>query len=190
MSNFYIEVNPIIEHPPCIKAGRTQDCFNCGLQLSGDCLSPRSLCVKPYKNHKKGCPNYGKRLDCPPLAPMFDEVFDVSKPIYAIFSTFDLFSHTEKMRKRHPDWTELQLLNVLYWQGTARKQLKERIHDFSKIYREKGYYTTTSPEAMGVDVTTTLKNVGIELEWPARNTVYKIAFAGIPLNEKHLDILK
>lgn len=190
MNNYYIQVNPIIIYPPCIKAGKTQDCFNCKLQLNGGCNSPRSLCVKPYKNHKKGCPNYGKKADCPPTVPMFDQIFDVTKPVYAIFSTYDLFSHTEKMRSNHPNWTETQLLNVLYWQGTARKYLKEKINDFTLIYREKGYYTTTSPEAMGVDVTATLKNVGIELEWPARKTVYKIAFAGIPLDNKYLDILK
>ena len=190
MNDFYIQVSPIIIYPPCIKAGKKQDCFNCALYKKGGCGSPRSKCVLEYKNHKKGCPNYGKKKDCPPNVPMFDEIFDISKPIYAIYSTYDLFSHTEKMKQRHPEWTETQRLNVLYWQGTARKYLKENIQRFNKEFRQMGYYSTTSPEAMGVDVTTTLKNAGIELEWPARNTVYKIAFAGIPLSDKYLDILK
>lgn len=190
MNNYYIQVSPIIIYPPCIKAGKKQDCFNCVLSKKGGCGSPRSMCVLEYKNHKKGCPNYGKKKDCPPLVPMFDEIFDISKPIYAIFSTYDLFSHTEKMKQRHPEWTETQRLNVLYWQGTARKYLKENISRFNCEFRQKGYYSTTSPEAMGVDVTATLKNAGIELEWPARKTVYKIAFAGIPLNNEYMDILK
>lgn len=190
MNKFYIEVNPVIVYPPCIRAGKDQDCFNCTLYPTGGCNSPRAMCVLAYKNHKKGCPNYGKKIDCPPAVPMFDQVFDMTKPIYAIYSTYDLFSHTEKMRQKHPDWTETQLLNVLYWQGTARKHLNENIEKFNEQFRSKGYFSTTSPEAMGVNVTETLKNAGIPLEWPARKTVYKVAFAGIPLDDKYIDILK
>ena len=190
MDIFFVEVTPVITYPPCLKAGEKQDCFNCKLREKGGCGSPRAMCILPYKNHKKGCPNYGKKPDCPPHVPMFDQIFDLSKPIYAIFSTYDLLSHTEKMKIKHPHWTETQQLNVLYWQGTARKSLKENIEKFNKIDREKGYYSTTSPEAMGVNVTQTLENAGIKLEWPARKTVYKVAFAGVPLNDKHLNILK
>lgn len=190
MDSYYIKVTPVIVYPPCIKAGRAQDCFNCDFQKKGGCGSPRAMCVFPYKNHKKGCPNYGKKLDCPPQVPMFDQVFDLTKPVYAIFSTYDLLSHTEQMKCRHPQWTETQQLNVLYWQGSARKKLKENIERFNIIFREKGYFSTTSPEAMGVNVTETLKKAGICLEWPARHTVYKVAFAGIPLNNSYIHILK
>lgn len=190
MSQFFVEVEPVIVYPPCLKGGKEQDCFKCELYPKGGCGSPRAMCVLAYKNHKKGCPNYGKKLDCPPVVPMFDQIFDMSKPIYAIFSTYDLFSHIQKMRNSHPEWTETQLLNVLYWQGTARKHLKENIAKFNEMFREQGYYSTTSPEAMGVDVTLTMRNAGIELEWPARKTVYKVAFAGIPLNDKYMDILR
>lgn len=131
MNNYYTIVDPIIVYPNCIKHGVKQDCFNCVLQKSDKCLSPRGLCVKFYKNHKFGCPNFGKKPDCPPLVPMFDEIFDITRPIYAIYIVFDLFSHVEKMKQRHPSWTETQLLNVLYWQGTARKKLKEHIKKFN-----------------------------------------------------------
>ena len=147
------------------------------------------MCVNEYHGHKKGCPNYGKRADCPPFVPMFDKVFDLGKPVFAVFSVYDLGAHVEKMRARHPGWTEAQLLNVLYWQGTAKKELRERIAAFNRLYREKGYYTTTSPEAMGVDVTKTLANAGVALEWPARKSVRKVAFAGVPANGDYLDIL-
>jgi hypothetical protein len=120
---------------------------------------------------------------------MFDQVFTLNEPIYAIFSVYDLNAHVEKMREKHPEWTETQLLNVLYWQGTARKNLKQKNSEFNKLFKEKGYFVTTSPEAMGVDVTHTLQNVGIFLEWPARKQVYKIAMAGITLNNEYLDIL-
>ncbi len=186
----YTLVDPIIVYPACIKAGLKQDCFNCAIGKAGKCLSSRSLCTREYKNHKHGCPNYGKRPDCPPDAPMFDEVFDIKQPIYAIFCTFDLEQHVKKMREKHPQWTEAQLSNVLYWQGTARKHLRDNINSFVANYREEGYYVTTSPEAMGVNVTETLKRAGITLEWPAKEVVYKVAMAGIPKSDKYLNILK
>lgn len=189
MNGFYIEVEPIIIYPNCLKSGNIQDCFNCSLQKYNKCESPRNLCVKFYKNHKKGCPNYGKKNECPPNAPMFDQVFNLNNPIYAIYSTYDLNAHVQKMHEKHPTWTEAQLLNVLYWQGTARKNLKQKILEFNKLFKDKGYFITTSPEAMGVDVTHTLQNVGISLEWPARKQVYKIAMAGIPLSSKYSHIL-
>ena len=52
-----------------------------------------------------------------------------------LYIIFDLHSYVEKMRQRHPSWTETQLLNVLYWQGTARKKLKEHIKKFNDEFR-------------------------------------------------------
>jgi predicted metal-binding protein len=125
---------------------------------------------------------------CPPNAPVFDQVFDMTKTIYAVFCTFDLGAHVIKMRSRHPGWTEKQLRNMLYWQGTAGKMLRMNIRKFNALYGKDGYFAVMSPEAMGVDVTRTMKNIGIELEWPVVNTVYKIAMAGIPKDPKYARI--
>lgn len=189
MSSEFLVVNPIIIYPVCMLNGIPQNCFSCAIYKNKGCISPRGLCVREYKNHKKGCPNYGKKRGCPPNVPMFDEVFDLNKDIYLISIKYDLGRHIKLMQKKHPLWTETQLKNVLYWQGTAKKQLRERIKEFIKNYREEGYYVTTTPEAMGVDVTRTLKLVGIDLEWPAKETVYKIALAGIPQDKEYYDIL-
>jgi hypothetical protein len=35
------------------------------------------------------------------------------------------------------------------------------------------------PEAMGVNVTATMKNLGVELEWPPKNIVRKVAIIGV-----------
>ncbi len=48
-----IEINPVIDY------------------------SVRRLCVKPYPNHKKGCPNFNKKEGCPPTADFFDKVYDL-----------------------------------------------------------------------------------------------------------------
>ena len=180
MDDYYIEVSPIIIYPTCHFLSKNENCLTCELRLTG-CASPRSLCVKPYRNHKHGCPNYGKKKDCPPNAPMFDLIYDINRKVYAIYYKFDLRAHVEKMRKLHPTWTQAQLLNVLYWQGSARKMLRGNITRFNELFFEEGYCTTTSAEAMGVDITKTMQNAGIILEWPARNVVHKIALAGIPL---------
>ena len=136
-----------------------------------------SLCVKPYLNHKNGCPRYGKKEGCPPGVPMFDSFYDLSKSVYAIYNKFDFKGHVDRMREKFPDWSKRQLECCLYWQGTARKNLKERIEIF-KMIAHREYFVNTVPEAMGVNVTETMKRVGIELEWPPVNVAYQIAMAG------------
>ena len=138
-----------------------------------------SLCVRPYPNHKNGCPNYAKKKGCPPGVPMFDSFYDTSKPIYAIYNKFDFKEHVDRMIEKHPDWSRRQLECCLYWQGTARKKLKERIEIFKMIAHRK-YVVNTVPEAMGVNVTETMKRVGVELEWPPISVTYQIAMAGYP----------
>lgn len=137
------------------------------------------LCVRPYPNHKKGCPNYGRKKGCPPGVPMFDSFYDLSKPIYAIYNAFDFKGHVDHVRERHPDWSERQLKCCLYWQGSARKRLNERIEIFKRLVHNRRYIVNTVPEAMGVQVTETMKRIGIELEWPPVNVAYQVAMAGM-----------
>ena len=137
----------------------------------------RKLCVKPYYNHKHGCPNFNKRQDCPPFAPLFDCYFDISKPVYAIYHAFDIKAHSDRMQQKHPDWTDKQINCVLYWQGSARKQLTSKINCFLMEYPE--YEANITPEAMGVDMIKTMASVGITICFPPVDIVYKIALAGI-----------
>ena len=92
------------------------------------------LCTRPYYNHKKGCPNFGKRDTCPPKAPMLYNFFDTSKPILAVWQAFNLESHRERMAVKHPKWSRRQLDCCLYWQGTVRKDLKRNIDYNLKRY--------------------------------------------------------
>ena len=150
---FVTQVNPVIDH------------------------STRLLCLRPYYNHPKGCPNYNKKEGCPPRVLLFDECFDLSYPVYAIVNLFDFKNHVERMSQKHPNWSEHQLKCVRYWQGTARKQLKELINKF--LAEQKGYKANTCPEAMGVNITATLKSAGVELEWPPVNIACQVALAGV-----------
>jgi len=179
MENCVIEVHPIIEYPPCLKSGKKQDCFSCDIAFKKKCNSPRGMCTLAYPAHKKGCPNYNKRKDCPPNVKMVDEYFDMSKPIYFIIYEFPLPQHIEKMRIKHPNWTERQLRNCLYWQRSARKRLKENVKCFLKKHSDQEYVVNYTPEAMGVNVSKTIAQYGIRLDWPPFHSVCKIALAGV-----------
>ncbi len=69
-----------------------------------------------------------------------------------------------------------QLECCLYWQPKARKQLKTRIHEFFCVHN--GLHIESYPEAAGVDITSTMKHVGIELEWPPEEVTYQVVLAG------------
>ena len=136
----------------------------------------QKLCRNPYSNHPRGCPNYGKKKGCPPQQKLFFEVFD--SDFYLIYTEFDLAAHVKKMKKKHPNWTDRQLYCCLYWQGTARKNLKAEIKRAKKMLPK--HRITTCPEAMGVNVTDLMEdNAGIALEWPPKTTTYQVAVAGL-----------
>ncbi len=139
-------------------------------------LSVRGLCVRPYTNHPQGCPNFDKKSGCPPSAPTITDTLNLHQPIYAIWNRFDFSEHVERMRKLHPKWSQRQCECCLYWQGSARKQLRNIIAGFLAQYR--GLVVIACPEAQGVNVTETIRRIGIDLEWPPQNHTYQIVLAG------------
>lgn len=162
------------------------------LKFHAACVTPvidpdmRGLCKKPYHNHPNGCPNYGKRDTCPPRSPQLKDVFDTSGPIWVLWTEFDLGAHREKQRKRHPGWSERQLVNCRHWQGTVRKFLRAecekwvvRAHTALGPNMANRLEFTTCPEAMGLNVTATMKGIGVTLEWPPKNTTRMVYLAGI-----------
>lgn len=141
----------------------------------------RKVCKKPYAGHPKGCPNWNKegRFDCPPKAPPLHRVIDLEKTVFAVVSAFDIGSHILRMKSKHPDWTDRQLRNVLYWQGTARKKLRGGIAQL--VAEHGGLVVLTCPEACGLMVTKTVEPLGVTLSWPPLETVHHVALAGTPL---------
>jgi predicted metal-binding protein len=152
----------------------------------------RGLCTRPYPGAPRGCPNFGKKFGCPPHAPLFQNVFDLERPIYAVINIFDFEGHVARMKAKHPDWTDKQAGCSRYWQSTARKDHMEKIKEFLGEHQEYTVCTAwykgappmkrilySAPEAMGIDVTKTLRNAGIELEWPPKTVARQVALAGI-----------
>lgn len=117
--------------------------------------SVRGLCRRPYPWHPKGCPNFNYKKGCPPKALALGEVFDLCQPVFVIYNVFDFKTHVRKMKRILPGWSQAQLTCCIYWQGTARKQLDERIADF--LVEHPDYRVTKLPEAMGVNITATMK---------------------------------
>jgi len=140
----------------------------------------RKLCVGAYPNHPKGCPNFNKKDGCPPNVPLIGQTIDLTDTVYAIWNVFPYMEHVEKMRTKHPDWSERQLACCLYWQGTARKQLRAEVRKFLQE-RGAGWKICDCPEAQGVNLTETMKSLGIELEWPPKTVTYQIVLAGVPM---------
>jgi predicted metal-binding protein len=140
--------------------------------------SVRGLCVKPYPLHPRGCPNFGKKPGCPPGASRLAEFFDLYMPTWIIYNRFDFAAHVEKMRAAHPNWSQRQLECCLYWQAGARKKLEEEISFLLVLLAFRPPTVERCPEAMGLNVTATLKNLAVEIEWPPKNFALQVAFAG------------
>jgi len=140
----------------------------------------RGYCKLPYPNHTEGCPNFNKNIECPPKSSVVEDVFDLNRELFFVVEEFNLKEHITHMKFNHPPWTELQLRNLLYWQGGVRKRLKEKVEQFMQhdmIY-------TLLPESMGVMVINTALKLRIPIERNPKEKVFKIALVGYPKIEQ------
>lgn len=154
--------------------------FVCDLvMLPDDPLATTAhLCRSPYAGHPKGCPNFNTRGCCPPVVRRMDEIADLRHRAVAVVNDFDLAAHVAKMKAKHPKWTDRQARCCLYWQGTARNQLFRKCGE--ALQRWPRRMVVPTPEAHGVNVTATLRQIGIELEWPPVRIVRQVAFLVVP----------
>lgn len=147
------------------------------IQLAPDNLvfEPRARgfwCQLPYAGHPKGCPNFGKKKQCPPFSVNFRESY--SPPYYIIAEFFNLESQIKKMKERHPSWTEKQCRNLLYWQKKVNKNLKNKAESFINSLEENDLSIIEIPEATGIDIFRTCKNIGLHLEKNPMKRIIKI----------------
>lgn len=119
-------------------------------------------CRLPYPGHPRGCPNYNQSEKCPPKAPRAQDIFNLDQSLYLVHSEFDLLAHASRMQNRHPHWSDRQCRCVLYWQGTSRRQLKDRCWQAS--WTDEKLIYTLIPEAMGVNIYATAALSGLKLE--------------------------
>lgn len=122
----------------------------------------RDWCKLPYPGHPNGCPNYGHYDKCPPNSPHVEDILDVTKEMFLVYSEFDLQGHVDRMKEKHPKWTDRQLRNVLYWQRTSKKQMVSRAVSFA---RENGFnLIIPMGESVGINMYKTCRLSGLKLE--------------------------
>jgi len=119
-------------------------------------------CRLAYPGHPHGCPNYGKKPECPPQAGIVRTYFDVAKPMFLVHSEFSVRAQAIRMKKRHPQWTDRQCRNLLYWQAASRRQLLDRAAQTARLLGTDAM--TITPEAMGVNAFVTARLAGLVLD--------------------------
>lgn len=85
------------------------------------------------------------------------------------------------MREKHPQWSKRQIECCLYWQPKAKKELKGQVKMFLSDRPDK--VVVWIPERTGVNVTATMKSIGIELQWPPVTKTYQVVIAGTSVPE-------
>lgn len=141
----------------------------------------QKLCCRPYYQHPRGCPNYAKKEGCPPK-PLINEVLDFKKPLYLIYTEFNVGAFARKMQRLHPNWTKKQVYNCRYWQPKARKIQRyeegkaEALCSLTKIVK--------SPEAHGVNVDSLFKKLDRPLEWPPKKITRIVSLGGFSYKRK------
>lgn len=131
-------------------------------------------CRMKYPLHPNGCPNFPK---CPENRPDFKRLPQMTW--YAVVNEFDLRTHAEKMKVKHPHWSERQCRNVLYWQNSVRKRLRDEAASFM----EEGDILLDIPEASGVHVIETMRRVGIQMQVRRPDLVKKVMLVGKAINQ-------
>uniref|UniRef100_A0A6M3X5Z6 Uncharacterized protein n=1 Tax=viral metagenome TaxID=1070528 RepID=A0A6M3X5Z6_9ZZZZ len=114
-------------------------------------------CMAPYPNHPKGCPNFPT---CCESRSDFKEFQGYAW--FAVIQEFDLKAHAERMKEKHPGWSERQARCVLYWQNSLRKRLREEAQRFAVPLT--GDIILDIPEACGVNLFATMAKHGVFLK--------------------------
>lgn len=136
----------------------------------------RDWCKLPYDGHKKGCPNHCNSDTCPPNVEYKPKLPDKLK---ILVCKFDMKKYVNSMSMLHPDWTEKQLRCVLWWQGSIKKIMKDKISEDKLnptiIYGSGSGFGGPSMEAIGINVILTLKKLHIPIKAKPTDTVYMAA---------------
>jgi len=135
-------------------------------------MRARTWCKLPYPDHPKGCPNYNKKEGCPPTSELFTDLVD--PPYLLVGVKFDLEGWANKMKEKHPNWSDRQARCCLYWQGKVRKELREICEKMC----QRDQVILYAPESNGVHVFKTCKQIGMEIERNPQVFVWKIAIIG------------
>jgi predicted metal-binding protein len=151
----------------------------------------RSWCKLPYIRHPRGCPNYGKNPLCPPTIPYRKDILNKYNDFHLFCARFDIESYMARKKEIHPDRTDAQLRNLIYWQQSVKKRLKDailasRIHYSEFFTAGGGMMQRPSMECVGIFVFATLQRNHIEFDRKAEKYVTLVA---LTCGHKQLDLV-
>lgn len=128
-----------------------------------DAKTVHQLCTQQYPKHKKGCPNFNHKEGCPPHIQHISQQYDLES-INILLLKFPFSYYITLKQQEHPDWSLRALSNQRHWQN----HLKGTLNEYWKNIKDKypGYKLIKNPEAQGVNVDETLKELNIDLQWP------------------------
>lgn len=141
-------------------------------------MQAREWCKLPYHGHPRGCPNFGRRAICPPQAPLVTDFLNLEKDTWLMVAAYELRAHMDRLASLYPHWSDLQLRNPLYWQGSVNSYLRMLCENFTE--KHSNVIFTLIPEAMGVHVFDTALRFGLPLEKQPKKIVFKVALLGYP----------
>lgn len=145
-------------------------------------FTPKTItwCQLPYPGHKHGCPNYNKSKFCPPHSPNFFNKINHYHQLFLVIAHFDFKEYKKRMNLIHPEWSDRQLRNVLYWQSQVKKRLKMYINPLNPdlILGCGSGLGTYSMESVQIDVIKTLKNLQIDIDVKPIDSVKLVCLIG------------
>jgi hypothetical protein len=130
-------------------------------------------CKMPYPDHPNGCPNFPK---CVMSHPHILSVDLKDRFWYAVLEEFDLKKHTEEMKKKHPNWSERQCRNLLYWQNGVRSRLRKKTESYINPLSDD--IILEIPEACGINMIETMSKAGIKIQTDHPDNVIKVMLIG------------
>lgn len=141
------------------------------LRVPSLCITEKAKqwCAAPYPGHPKGCPNHKGRCwgkDGNKPMSMLTDIIDAGKGVYAVYNEYDVDAREKELGELHPDWTRKQKRCLLYWQGTARAELKKKITVAKSLLAMRGFVPdlVTDGEHNGVNVYVTMRGCGLKLD--------------------------
>jgi len=124
------------------------------------------MCLNPYYRHPKGCPNFHIKKGCPPEVLNISQQYD-TEHLNMILLRFPFEQYISAKSQIHPQWPLRELANPRHWQGHLRSTLYRYWDTIKDEY--PSFTLITGPEAMGINVGSTLENMNIPLGWFEKN---------------------
>ncbi|MFX0134112.1 MAG: DUF2284 domain-containing protein [Candidatus Hodarchaeota archaeon] len=104
------------------------------IQLNDIKFNPKVqfMCVSPSFS----CPSYNHTWSCPPVAPYLEEEVKKYSKFFLIYSKFDLASHIEQVKEKHPKWSELKIKFKYQMKSAIHNDLVKEVTKFLEQYKE------------------------------------------------------